>query len=82
MKAARWIGVLLLLSGCGSSQPLFTGDGRLTQLIRCSAAEGWPSCDARAQAQCGDAGYDTLQRNRSDGTLSMLIACKRLAAAY
>jgi hypothetical protein len=82
MKAARWIGGLLLLSGCGSSQPLFTIDGRPTQLIQCSSAEGWSSCDARAQVQCGDAGYDTLQRNRSDGTLSTLIACKRPAAAY
>ncbi|MCG1042767.1 hypothetical protein KQH60_09545 [Mycetohabitans sp. B8] len=82
MKAARWIGVLLLLSGCGSTQPLFTGDGRPTQLIQCAFADGGASCDALAQAQCGDAGYDTLRRNRSDGTLSMLIACKRPAVAY
>jgi hypothetical protein len=82
MKRTGLIGMLLLLAGCGSSQPLFTRDGRPTQLIQCSSGEGWETCVARASAQCGGPAYDTLQRSSSGGTLSMLIACRRSTNAY
>jgi hypothetical protein len=74
--------MLLLVAGCGSSQPLFTRDGRPTQRIECSARDGWQQCVALAQAQCGGPAFDTLQRSSSDGTLWMLIACRRSTNAY
>jgi hypothetical protein len=82
MKRAGLIGVMLLLGGCGSSQPLFTSDGRPTQLIQCSERDGWQQCVTVAQAQCGGGAFDTLKRSSSDSTLSMLIACRRPASAY
>ncbi|WP_027213947.1 hypothetical protein [Burkholderia sp. WSM2232] len=61
------------LAGCGSSAPLFLSDGRPTTLVECPA--GSDSCAQQAAASCGGA-FDTVRRSTSNGTLSLIYACR------
>ncbi|MBW0446050.1 hypothetical protein EN871_27470 [bacterium M00.F.Ca.ET.228.01.1.1] len=61
------------LAGCGSSAPLFLSDGRPTTLVECPA--GSDSCTQQAAASCGGA-FDTVRRSTSNGTLSLIYACR------
>jgi hypothetical protein len=59
---------VLLLTGCVSSQPIYTADGRQGQAIRCSGKLGsWNGCYQRAGEICGARGYDILQQNEEVG---------------
>ncbi|CAH2893797.1 MAG: FIG00453500: hypothetical protein [uncultured Paraburkholderia sp.] len=61
------------LGGCSSSAPLFLSDGRPTTLVECPA--GSDSCTQQAAASCGG-GFDTVRRSTSNGTLSLIYACR------
>jgi hypothetical protein len=64
-----------VLAGCGSSAPLFTGDGRPTTVVQCSAASAWENCIEHARAICGG-DIDILQQSDVDGSHKLLFACK------
>ena len=64
-----------VLSGCGGSAPLFTGDGRPTTVVQCSASSAWENCTEHARAICsGD--IDIIQQSDVDGSHKLLFACK------
>lgn len=63
------------LSGCGGSAPLFTGDGRPTTVVQCSAASAWDNCTEHARAICGG-DIDILQQTDVEGSHKLLFACK------
>ncbi|MGN6087614.1 hypothetical protein [Trinickia sp.] len=63
------------LGGCGGSAPLFTGDGRPTTVVQCSASSAWDNCTEHARAICsGD--IDIIQQSDVDGSHKLLFACK------
>lgn len=73
-----WIGALgagLLLSGCVSSQPMYTASGAQGHTITCTpawngglvgaianASTSWAQCYQKAGELCGARGYDILQQ--------------------
>lgn len=63
----------ITLAACSSSAPLFLSDGRPTTLVECPA--GSDSCTQQAAASCGGA-FDTVRRSTSNGTLSLIYACR------
>lgn len=62
-----------VLSGCGSSAPLFLKDGRATTLVQCPV--GSDSCSQQASASCGGA-FDVVRQSKASGTLSLIYACR------
>ncbi|ALE57926.1 hypothetical protein C8K18_12023 [Paraburkholderia sp. GV068] len=77
---ARYLGLMLAVSagaalgGCGSSAPLFLSDGRPTTLVECPA--GSDSCAQQAAASCSGGAFDTVRQSTSNGTLSLIYACR------
>lgn len=66
-------GVMVALSGCSSSAPLFLSDGRATTLVQCPA--GSDSCSQQASASCGGA-FDVVRQSTENGTLNLIYACR------
>ncbi|MEM5455449.1 MULTISPECIES: hypothetical protein [Paraburkholderia] len=66
-------GVMVALSGCSSSAPLFLPDGRATTLVQCPA--GSDSCSQQASAGCGGA-FDVVRQSTENGTLNLIYACR------
>ena len=64
-----------VLAGCGSSAPLFTGDGRPTTAVQCSAASAWDNCTEHARAICGG-DIEVIQQSDINGQHNLLFACK------
>lgn len=64
-----------VLAGCGGSAPLFTGDGRPTTVVQCSASSAWENCTEHARAICGG-DIDIIQQSDVDGSHKLLFACK------
>jgi hypothetical protein len=63
------------LTGCATSAPLFTSDGRPTTAVQCSAAGPWENCTDHARGICqGD--IDVLSQSTADGVNKLLFACK------
>ena len=63
------------LTGCSTSAPLFTSDGRPTTAVQCSAASPWENCTDHARGICqGD--IDVLAQSTADGVNKLLFACK------
>jgi hypothetical protein len=71
--AALAAGVMVALSGCSSSAPLFLPDGRATTLVQCPA--GSDSCSQQASAGCGGA-FDVVRQSTENGTLNLIYACR------
>nr|WP_242539112.1 hypothetical protein [Trinickia acidisoli] len=64
-----------ILAGCGGSAPLFTGDGRPTTVVQCSAGSSWDNCTEHARAICeGD--IDVIQQSDANGSHKLLFACR------
>jgi hypothetical protein len=66
-------GVMVALSACSSSAPLFLSDGRATTLVQCPA--GSDSCSQQASASCGGA-FDVVRQSTENGTLNLIYACR------
>ncbi|RDV00523.1 hypothetical protein [Trinickia dinghuensis] len=64
-----------VLAGCGGGAPLFTGDGRPTTVVQCSASSAWDNCTEHARAICGG-DIDILKQSDADGQHKLLFACK------
>ncbi|VXC88127.1 conserved exported hypothetical protein [Burkholderia sp. 8Y] len=82
MKLAKAIGYIVVLAasawalgGCSSAPPLFSADGRPTQLVTCPAYGGWRLCTDNAKVAC-PAGYDVLDQSSDNNQNSLLLACK------
>ena len=57
--------ILLLLSGCAASTPIYYTDGKPAQFVECSASASWSICFAEANNACPK-GSDVLpQREQS-----------------
>jgi hypothetical protein len=70
LAASAWA-----LAGCSSAPPLFSADGRPTQLVQCPAYGGWRLCTDNAKVAC-PGGYDVLEQSSADNQNGLLIACK------
>jgi hypothetical protein len=85
--------IAIALAGCASTYETYTPDGRKALALNCSGtARGWDKCLKAAGDNCGDKGYDIIERTSEDlsssgGSTSgfygvqtqersMLIACK------
>lgn len=67
--------VAAALTGCSTSAPLFTSDGRPTTSVQCSAAGPWENCTDHARGLCqGD--IDVISQSTADGVNQLLFACK------
>jgi hypothetical protein len=75
----------MIFAGCASISETYTPDGRKALALNCSGtARGWDKCLKAAGDNCGDKGYDVIDRSSEDvifdGSLTqertMLIACK------
>lgn len=82
MKLGKAIGLYMTLAasawalaGCSSAPPLFSADGRPTQMVQCPAYGGWRLCTDNARVSC-PGGYDVLDQSSADNQNSLLIACK------
>ncbi|WP_244816675.1 hypothetical protein [Caballeronia sp. Lep1P3] len=82
MKRGKRIGHIVMLAagalalaGCSSSPPLFSADGRPTQMVTCPAYGGWRLCTDNAKVAC-PAGYDVLDQSSENNQNSLLLACK------
>jgi hypothetical protein len=81
VRASRFLALLPLavaasvLSACSSAPPLFSSDGRPTNMIRCPANGGWSNCQQNARALCAGS-YDVLDQSSDNGQNNLLIACK------
>ncbi|MDR5734973.1 MULTISPECIES: hypothetical protein [Caballeronia] len=82
MKIGKRIGSIALLAagvsalgGCSSSPPLFSADGRPTQLVTCPAYGGWRLCTDNAKVAC-PGGYDVLEQSSENNQNALLLACK------
>ena len=79
--ASRFLALLPLaaavsvLSACSSAPPLFSSDGRPTNMIQCPANGGWSNCQENARALCAGS-YDVLDQSSDNGQNSLLIACR------
>jgi len=63
------------LAGCGSNEKLFTGDGRPTALVQCSADGSWNDCLQNARGICGG-DFDVIRHSLKRGMRNLLFACK------
>jgi hypothetical protein len=63
------------LGGCSSAPPLFSADGRPTQLVTCPAYGGWRLCADNAKVAC-PSGYDALEQSSENNQNALLFACK------
>jgi hypothetical protein len=81
VRASRSLALLPLavaasvLSACSSAPPLFSSDGRPTNMIQCPANGGWSNCQQNARALCAGS-YDVLDQSSDNGQNNLLIACK------
>ena len=64
-----------MLSACSSAPPLFSSDGRPTNMITCPTNGGWSNCQENARALCSGS-YDVLDQSSDNGQNSLLIACR------
>lgn len=69
------VAMSLMLAGCGSSAPLFTGDGRPTILVQCPAQGPASACAENARGMCGG-DFDIIRQSTGDGARNLLFACK------
>ncbi len=74
-SALAMVASAAVLAGCGGSAPLFTGDGRPTTVVQCSASSAWDNCTEHARAICGG-DIDIIKQSDINGQHNLLFACK------
>jgi hypothetical protein len=76
--ARRAVCTLMLsaaLAGCGGGAPLFTGDGRPTTLVQCSAQGPLSACTENARGMCGG-DFDIVKQSTGNGVRNLVFACR------
>jgi len=67
--------LLVALSACSSSTPLFLPDGRPTIQVQCPAEGNHDSCSQQANARCGGP-YDTVNTSTDGADYNLVFACR------
>lgn len=84
-KAAITI-ALVLLSGCATSEPVYTQSGQQGYQLTCSgSARSWGMCYKKAGEICGAKGYKVLSQNGDNAVMmgalvtnrEMTVECRR-----
>ena len=71
----------ILLSGCSTSTPITTSNGKLGHAINCSAGN-MTHCYQKASEKCGANGYNILDKNDRPSSLftgadkRLIVECK------
>ncbi len=74
-RAVCTLALSAALAGCGGGAPLFTGDGRPTSVVQCSAQGPSSACAENARGMCGG-DFDIVKQSTSNGVRNLLFACK------
>nr|WP_231748387.1 hypothetical protein [Burkholderia sp. ABCPW 14] len=75
LRTGFLIALIVGLSSCGGSAPLFTSDGRSTTMVQCPAGGPWDTCIQNARGICGG-DFDTIRQSVDNGVRNLLFACK------
>jgi hypothetical protein len=74
-RAACTLMLSAALAGCGGGAPLFTGDGRPTTLVQCSAQGPSSACTENARGMCGG-DFDIVKQSTGNGVRNLVFACR------
>ena len=74
MKAKRLTLVMLVLTGCTTTQEIKRPDGSIEYLIACGASLGWNICYKNANEIC-PIGYKTLSQDAGFNRKELRISC-------
>jgi hypothetical protein len=63
MRGFLVVATALAITGCSTSEPVYTATGSIGHAIECSGlAQTWNACFAKAGALCGAKGYTILSQ--------------------